>query len=37
MLCELANASIFYHYGHPYARNQNQEPDMEYEIIFFEY
>ena len=36
MLYELANASIHDHYGRPYARNQNQEPDMEYEIIFFE-
>ena len=36
MLYEWANESIYDHYGRPYARNQNQEPDMKYEIIFLE-
>ena len=37
MIYELANASMYdhWHYGRPYARNQNQEPGMEYEIIYF--
>ena len=35
MLYELTHAWIFDHYGRPYARNQNQEPDMEYEVKFF--
>ena len=26
----------FDHFGRPYARNQNQEPDVKYEMLLFE-